>query len=98
MRGPRCRACGAIGSVEVDHIKPRGQGGQSDVENGLVLCGPFGCGAHDRKTASLIKIEFEWLDPDQVEYLEAQGWVTFDAVTGEPSGLGWKHFNARRTP
>ncbi|MBA3654566.1 MAG: HNH endonuclease [Actinobacteria bacterium] len=38
--GDRCRACGAVESLEVDHVLPRALGGTNDVENLQALCGP----------------------------------------------------------
>lgn len=74
----------------MDHIKPKGQGGKSDVENGLPLCEEH----HRMKTDSEIVIEWAWLDPDQLEYLARVGWVDWDAE-GKPLGRGWKHFGDR---
>lgn len=77
--------------LEVDHIKPRGQGGPSVVENGLVLCSEH----HQAKTESRLLIRFEWLDPDQVAFLAAVGWCWWDDA-GQPNGRGFKHFAANR--
>lgn len=68
-------------------MKPRGQGGPSVVENGLLLCRTH----HEQKTLGRLKIEYRWLDPDQVAWLADVGWVTWDA-DGQPYGRGWKHF------
>ena len=93
-RGAFCRACGysVAMHLQIDHMKPRSQGGRSDVENGLVLCGPFGkCDAHRRKTERSMLIERDWLDRDQVEYLDEIGWVRWNE-DGEPEGYGMKGF------
>lgn len=98
-RGTFCRACGSSQHLELDHIKPRSQGGQSDVENGLPLCGAWGsCGAHARKTAGSLRIQKSWLDPDQIAYLDQIGWVRWDPETGEVSGNGWRHFEPEQPP
>jgi hypothetical protein len=103
-RGRYCRACGAGGPaevagappfqrparLEVDHIKPRGQGGPSVVENGLVLCASH----HQAKTESRMVIRPEWLELDQLDWLKAVGWVWWDEL-GQPQGRGWKHFAPR---
>lgn len=91
-RGAFCRACGYSYEphLQIDHIKPRSQLGPSVVENGLVLCGPFGRGCHDRKTNSSMLIERDWLDDDQIVWLAETGWVEW--INGEPHGLGWRHF------
>ena len=34
----RCRRCGAVEALEVDHIVPIGLGGNNDLRNGWVLC------------------------------------------------------------
>lgn len=97
-RGAYCRACVAgvpalpwsmtdYGPLEVDHIKPRGQGGPSVVENGLVLCSVH----HQMKTESRMLIRLSWLEPDQVEWLAEVGWVAWDDA-GQPYGRGWRHF------
>jgi hypothetical protein len=89
--GERCRAACQLGwfvVIELDHIKPRSQGGLNDVENGLPLCSHH----HKLKTDSKLKIDPAWLEPEQIEYLARVGWVSFDPITGEPSGEGWKHF------
>lgn len=100
-RGLVCRGCGDTNHVQMDHIWPRSQGGPSVVENGLPLCGEFSRntpgGCHPAKTAGRIVIEFSWLDPDQVAWLAAVGWVAWDA-DGQPRGRGWRHFGRRRTP
>lgn len=57
------------------------------VENGLVLCASH----HQAKTESRMVIEPSWLEPDQLEWLKAVGWVWWDA-DGRPQGRGWRHF------
>lgn len=89
-RGHRCRACGGDRDVQSDHLIPRAQGGPSIVANGLPLCGPFGRGCHDRKTAHQLKIRREWLDPDQVAWLELEGhtmWLPDGTVAGRHNVL-----------
>lgn len=73
--------------LEVDHVIPRSQGGPSVVENGLVLCGPWGCDAHGLRTRREIKIQRDWLDPDQIEWLAEQGWVRWTPDGLEGRGL-----------
>ncbi len=98
VRGRYCRACitrSAPGAkfasrLQVDHVMPRSQGGPSVLGNGLVLCETH----HMAKTASEILIEYGWLDPDQVAWLEVVGWVRWQD-DGTPAGRGWKHFAAR---
>lgn len=86
-RGEQCRCCLTTRWIQMDHIKPKGQGGRNDVENGLPLCEEH----HRMKTDSQILIEWAWLDPDQIEYLATIGWVEWDA-DGQPFGRGMKHF------
>lgn len=104
-RGGYCRACGPFTQfvdsngqprgrmLEVDHIWPRSQGGPSVVENGLVLCSAH----HADKTASRIVIDPAWLDPDQVAWLAAVGWVQWGS-DGQPVGRGMKHFGVLPNP
>jgi hypothetical protein len=73
--------------LEVDHIKPRGQGGPSVVENGLVLCNVH----HQQKTDGLLLISQEWLEADQRAWLAEVGWVAWDDA-GLPFGRGMRHF------
>ena len=87
--GDWCRSCAARG-CQMDHMKPRSQGGQSDVRNGLPLCRS----CHERKTAGTLQIRYEWLDAEQVTYLAEIGWVAWDAA-GQTYGEGYKHFAAR---
>lgn len=97
--GPACVSCGDTAHVQADHMWPRGQGGPSDVRNGLPLCGEFSRntpgGCHPKKTASTIVIEPEWLAPEQIEWLAEVGWVAWDD-DGQPYGRGWKHFAPQR--
>lgn len=89
-RGHRCRACGGDRDVQSDHLIPRSQGGPSIVENGTPLCGPFGRGCHDRKTAHLLLVKREWLDSDQVAWLELAGhaiWLPDGTVAGRHNVL-----------
>ena len=94
LYGPRCKACGST-EVEIDHIIPRSQGGASDVENGLVLCGQWSPtvpgGHHGLKTAGRLLIDPAWLTAEQRAYLALQGWVDWDRY-GRPFGRGFKHF------
>lgn len=89
-RGERCRSCGTTMNVQMDHMIGRGQGGPSVLENGLPLCGPFAKACHDRKTAGLLKIRREWLDSDQVAWLELAGhaiWLPDGTVAGRHNVL-----------
>jgi 5-methylcytosine-specific restriction endonuclease McrA len=101
-RGEQCRSCGDTRHVEADHVIPKSQDStaRADVENGLPLCGAFSGntpgGCHPAKTAGALKFEFEWFDPDQIEYLKAKGYVDWDEH-GQPFGRGMKHFQPRRT-
>ena len=88
-RGEFCRCCGAQ-PIQMDHIKPKSQGGKNHVGNGLPLCPEH----HRQKTDSEIKIEWAWLDPDQLQYLASIGWVDWDEE-GQPFGRGFKHFGTR---
>lgn len=93
--GGVCAACGhgRVEYLECDHLKPRSQGGQSDVENGLPLCGPWGGNdCHARKTAGQLKIRKDWLAADQLQYLRDIGWVWW--TDGEVYGPGRNHFEA----
>lgn len=92
LYGAFCRACGSSKHVEADHMKPKGQGGKSVVENLLFLCGAWGdCAGHARKTAGVLKIDRSWLTDEQVQYLADVGWVVFHA-DGAITGAGWRHF------
>lgn len=92
LYGAFCRDCGSSKHVEADHIKPKGQGGKSHVENLLFLCGAWGdCAAHARKTAGVLKIDRSWLTDEQVQYLDDVGWVRF-YPDGAIMGAGWRHF------
>ena len=69
----------------MDHVIPRSQGGPSVVENGLPLCGPFGNGCHDLKTAHRLLIEQSMLDVDQIQWLADSGhvwWLPDGSVAG----------------
>lgn len=89
--------CGSR-DIEMDHIKPRSQGGESVVENGIPLCGPWSeivdGGHHLMKTSGRIKFEWAWLTEAQRAYLAAIGWVDWDE-DGKPFGEGWRHFTER---
>lgn len=98
VRGAFCRNCGDMQHPQVDHIQERSQMGKSELENGLVLCGPFHgggspfpAGCHDAKTRGVLLIEYDWLDEDQIEYLKNNGWVEWDS-NGEPTGHGFRAF------
>lgn len=97
--GPACVRCGDRAHVQADHMWPRGQGGPSDVRNGLPLCGEFSRntpgGCHPMKTASTIVIEPDWLAQEQIDWLAEVGWVAWDEH-GQPYGRGWKHFAPQR--
>jgi hypothetical protein len=93
LRGEQCRACGSTQQVEADHVIERSQCGPSIVENGLPLCGEFGpCQAHLRKTRNQLQIRRDWLDPDQIEWLDRQGHARWDPDDGTVSGRFWKTF------
>lgn len=89
--GRSCVACGTRKNVQADHMMPRSQQGASDPRNGLPLCGPFGNGCHDAKTAGTLQIRREWLAAEQIEFLAAAGWVSWDD-DGQTRGVGYKHF------
>lgn len=97
-RGGYCRACGysVVEKLQCDHIKPRSQGGTSVVENGMMLCGPFGSDqwgsgeCHRRKTEKDMLVSKEWLDEDQIAWLAEVGWVEW--IDGEPHGHGCRSF------
>lgn len=93
IRGAFCRSCGVYGEhkVQADHVMPRGQGGESAVENGLVLCGPWGFDCHGRKTRKELLVRPEWLDQDQIDWLAERGWVWWDEA-GEVYGPGRNSF------
>lgn len=92
LYGEWCRACGNSREIQMDHMKPRSQGGRSDVENGLPLCRTH----HEQKTHGTLQIRPEWLTAEQIRYLADEGWVAWDDA-GEPHGHGWKHFAPRRS-
>lgn len=99
VHGEVCAACGDTAHVQADHLWPRGQGGPSDVRNGLPLCGEFSRntpgGCHPAKTNGTIVIEPAWLRPEQIEWLAEVGWVAWDD-DGQPYGRGWRHFAPQR--
>jgi hypothetical protein len=99
--GDVCRSCGDTGNCQMDHLKPRSQGGPSVVENGLPLCGPASRvtpgGCHALKTERRMLVEPEWLTDDQIQWLSDVGWVTWD-TDGQPYGRGWRNFAPRRVP
>jgi hypothetical protein len=83
----------------MDHLISRAQFRHgSVVENGLPLCDPFAVGSpfaggcHQAKTDGKLKITPDMLDPDQVDWLEANGFARWDPETGEVSGLHMKIF------
>jgi hypothetical protein len=80
------------GRLECDHIRPKSQRGPYIVENGGFLCWRH----HEMKTNSQLQWRFEWLGQDQINWLAAVGWVAWDHDTGEPEGLGWRHFKPLR--
>jgi hypothetical protein len=80
------------GMIECDHIRPKSQGGAYVVENGGFLCHRH----HEMKTNSRLQWRFGWLGQDQVEWLAKVGWVAWGRTTGEPYGLGWRHFKPLR--
>lgn len=85
--GHSCVVCGAT-PVQMDHIMPRSQGGESIVWNGLPLCEPD----HRAKTEHRLLIRPEWLSDGQRAYLRARGWVWWDE-TGRPCGRGMRSFD-----
>lgn len=99
VHGEVCASCGDTAHVQADHLWPRGQGGPSDVRNGLPLCGEFSRntpgGCHPAKTNGTIVIEPAWLRPEQIEWLAEVGWVAWDE-DGQPYGRGWRHFAPQR--
>lgn len=86
LRGRWCRACGGDRDVQVDHMVPRSPATRWAIEDGLPLCGDFGRGrCHPRKTAHQLKIQRDWLDPDQIAWLDTMGyavWQSDGTVTG----------------
>jgi hypothetical protein len=36
----KCKYCGSIDNLEIDHIKPLARGGSNDLDNLQILCGP----------------------------------------------------------
>lgn len=90
--------CGSR-AIEMDHIKPRAQGGKSVVPNGIPLCGQWSRtvpgGHHGMKTAGTMRFEWAWLTPEQRTYLASINWVDWDEA-GKPFGEGLRHFEERR--
>ena len=89
--GRSCVVCATTRWLQADHVWPRGQGGPSDVRNGLPLCEEH----HRAKTEGRLRIRYEWLAEDQRAFLREAGWVWWDA-DGLPCGRGWKHFEERK--
>lgn len=93
--GDSCANCGCSG-CQMDHMIARSQGGPSAVENGLPLCLP----CHTAKTDGKLRIQLEWLEPEQVVWLAAGGpegpHAVWDPDTGEVSGRHMKVFADRR--
>jgi hypothetical protein len=79
---------------------PRGQGGPSVVANGGILCGPWSAcspyrgGCHAAHTNLELLWRLEWLDPDQIEWLAAVGYVWVE--DGELRGRGSRRFEMGR--
>ncbi len=48
--GQRCLACGAIGSLEADHVVPLARGGGNTIDNIQPLCGPCNWHKHTATT------------------------------------------------
>lgn len=95
--GTKCVVCGDR-SIEMDHVKPRAQGGRSVVENGIPLCGPWSRsvagGHHDMKTRGELLFQHSWFTDEQRAYLAKIHWVDWDE-DGRPFGEGWRHFDER---
>lgn len=95
--GDWCRNCGAR-PVQMDHMIGGAGGRPSVVENGLPLCGPFAQGSafpggcHAAKTDGKLRIQLDWLTPEQVAWLAENGYARWDAATGEVSGRHMKVF------
>jgi len=91
--------CGSK-AIEMNHIRPRSQGGHSVTGNGLPMCGAWSKtvdgGHHGEFTAGTLRIDYEWLTPNQRTYLRTVGWVDWDE-DGQPVGEGWRHFTERTT-
>lgn len=78
-RHPLCRSCEAKGRVkpanEVDHIKPRAQGGSDADENLQSLCKP----CHSRKTAQTThRVGDKGFDCEGNPISAAHGWMSPD--------------------
>lgn len=85
--GNQCASCGTGYWIQMDHIMPRSQQGDSVVPNGLPLCRD----CHERKTNSQLQIRPGWLTRQQREYLRDKAWV-FWGEDGTPYGRGFRHF------
>lgn len=94
-RGQFCRACARSYDLQADHMIPRSQGGPSIVANGLPMCGPFAGDCHGKRTRYELKIERDWLDQDQVDWLADQGHAVWEA-DGSVSGRHRKLFAPMR--
>lgn len=99
LRGGYCRGCGDTRHVECNHVWPRSQLGPSVVQNGMMLCGAFSLttkgGCHPAVTEGKLLMQKGWLDPDQVAWLQEQGYVWWDE-NGEPCGRGSRRFAPER--
>ena len=91
LYGDWCRRCKRTG-VQADHMIPRAHGGPSVVENGLMLCPQ----CHDLKTNHKILIDYDWLTPEQVAWLQDNYYAFWDE-TGEVHGMRRRIFNKRKT-
>jgi hypothetical protein len=90
-RGEACRAApGCKGPIQAAHIWGKGQTGPSEVENGVPLC----AGHHQAYDGYRLKLRPEWLDSDQIAWLEDAGYVAW-AADGQPYGRGWRRFEYR---
>jgi hypothetical protein len=65
-----------------------------DPRNGIALCGPWANGCHANVHEARMKIKPEWLRPDELECLRAQGLFWID---GEPVGTLAKYFDRLET-
>jgi hypothetical protein len=96
LRGARCRGCGDTKDVQMHHVLPRAHGGESVVENGQPMCGPWTAvgppgGCHAALTEHRMCNRREWLDDDQLTWLKERGWVWWDDE-GVPHGRGSRGF------
>lgn len=83
IRGDLCRVPGCLRPwpVQMDHLIPRAQGGPSVVANGTPWCEFH----HRAKTEHQLRIHRDWLDPDQITWLEEEGharWLEDGSVAG----------------